>query len=163
MRAIVHIGLSVVIFIAPALCCCKVHGLSATAHAAGRGDTARRSTHSTPVQAPVESCCLKAKTSCCHELNDSPEPGQAPAPKPAKPGTPVSCPCCGERPDAAQTESQPTVAAPEPTGELLAFSVAALAAGSPEYTGRFYGLFLPERAGVDARSAALFERHVMRC
>ncbi|CAN0505999.1 unnamed protein product, partial [Phaeothamnion confervicola] len=99
----------------------------------------------------------------CSESNDGPRPGPAPAPKPAKPGVPAPCPCCAERPDAAETESQPTVAAPELTGELFTFSVAALAAGPPEHTGRFHGLFPPERAGVDARSAALFERHVMRC
>ncbi|QJW98319.1 hypothetical protein [Frigoriglobus tundricola] len=164
MKAVVHIGLSVAILLAPTLCCCKVRGLGTAAHAApAPGQTTGQSGRSAPVHAPVESCCLKAKTSCCHESNDSPDPEQATAPKPAKPGTPVSCPCCGERPDAAQTESQPTVAAPELTGELFAFSVAALAAGSSEHTGRFHGLFPPERAGVDARSAALFERHVMHC
>ncbi len=33
----------------------------------------------------------------------------------------------------------------------------------PGHPGRFRGLNPPERAGVDARSAALFERHVMHC
>ncbi len=158
MRALVHIGLSVAVLLAPALCCCKVRGLSAATRATPADEA--------PVHAPLEPCGMKAKSSCCHESNDRSEPEPFPAPstpKPTKPGTPESCPCCGERPDAAQTESQPTGAAPEPTGELLAFSVATLAAGSPAHAGRFHGLFPPERAGVDARSAALFERHVMRC
>ncbi len=80
--------------------------------------------------------------------------------KPAKPSAPESCACCVERPDAAKTESKPTVAAAEPTGELRSLAVAALAAGSPEHTGRFRGV---DRSGVDARSAALFARHVMHC
>jgi hypothetical protein len=110
---------------------------------------------------------MKAKTSCCHEPQTTPKPIQAPTSqsdsKPAKPIMPESCACCVERPDAAQTESKPTVTAAEPTGELLHPAVAALAAGSPEHPGRFRGLDPPNRAGVDARSAALFDRHVMHC
>lgn len=107
---------------------------------------------------------MKAKTSCCHLSNEAPKPAPAKPtdPKPAKPTAP-GCACCAERPYAAQTETQPTVAAAEPTGELLSLSVAALAAGSPEHPGRFRGSHPSDRTGVNARSAALFERHVMRC
>jgi hypothetical protein len=67
-----------------------------------------------------------------------------------------------ERPTAAQTESKPTVAVSQPTGEMLPLALVALA-GSSEHAGTFRGLSPPERAGVDARSAALFDRHVMHC
>ena len=107
---------------------------------------------------------MKAKTSCCHLSNETPKPAPA-KPTDSKSNKPTApgCACCAERPDAAQTETQPTVAAAEPTGELLSLSVAALAAAIPEQPGRFRGSHPSDRTGVNARSAALFERHVMRC
>jgi hypothetical protein len=106
---------------------------------------------------------VRAKTSCC----DSTTPIATNSPKhdhnPAKPDAPRPCVCCSERPDAALTESRPAVAAPGPTGERLPPASVGLAAGSPEHLGLFRGLRPPERAGVDVRSAALFDRHVLRC
>jgi hypothetical protein len=152
MRALVHIGLAMALVVAPTFCCCKVRGLGAVAHAAPAPQPA------SPL--PVESCGMKAKASCCHIPKAPPAPTEQPDSSPAKPAGSNSCACCGERPDAAQTESKPTVAAAEPTGELLA--VAAVA-GFPEHAARSCGTHPTGRAGVDARSAALFERHVLRC
>jgi hypothetical protein len=156
-RALVHIGLTVAIVLAPTLCCCKVRGLGAAAHA-----SAPNSPQSAPLPAPTDSCHVK-KTSCCHEAPKSAPKAPAkptehkPAPQPA----PDPCACCGERPDVAQTESKPSVSAAEPTGELL--PLVSAVAGSLEHLGLVRGAYSTDRAGVDARSAALFERHVMRC
>jgi hypothetical protein len=49
---------------------------------------------------------------------------------------------------------------PDFTGELLP---AFLAAVFPVHPAFVVGLNPSERTGVDARSAALFDRHVMRC
>ena len=152
-RVLVHIGLAATLVLAPTLCCCKVRGLGASAHAA-----------SVPASlpAPGESCHPK-KASCCHEAQKGAPQSHAkptdhkPTPHPA----PDSCACCGERPDAAQTENKPTVAAAEPTGELLPLATAC--AGAPEHSRSGRGLLPLAWAGVDARSAALFDRHVMRC
>src|SRR5437764_1004885 len=121
MRALIHIGLAVALVIVPTFCCCKARGLGAVTHAAPAQMPAPSQLPEVP---PVESCCVKAKTSCCHIHipGDTPKPSPAKQPdsKPVKPAAPSeSCACCGERPDAAQTESKPTVAAAEPTGELL--------------------------------------------
>lgn len=156
MRALVHIGLAVAIVVAPTFCCCKVRGLGAVAHAAPTLQPA------SPL--PVEPCGKKVKASCCHIPKDTPRPAPAERPdsEPAKPAGSDSCACCGERSDAAQTESKPTVAAAQPTGELLPLAAAAVA-GFPEHAAWSCGTHPPDRAGVDARSAALFERHVLRC
>jgi hypothetical protein len=160
MRVFVHVGLAVVFVLAPTLCCCKARGLGAAVHATPAQEPASCQP-SEPVPAGV-----KAKTSCCHIPKDTPKPASSPAKqpdsKPVKPAVPESCACCGERLDAAQIESAPTVAAADSTGELLPLFLAVLA-GSPEHSGRFYGRNPPDRAGVDARFAALFERHVLRC
>jgi hypothetical protein len=155
MQALTRVGLAVLLVLTPAFCCCKTRGLTATARTAPRP---------APEQAPVESCRLKAKHSCCDTL---PEQQDAPTPvtpiehKPTKPASPDGRACCLARPDAAQTEGKPVVAAAEPTGELLA--VAALLAGSPEHLVLVRRSHPSDRAGVDARSAALFARHVLRC
>lgn len=150
-RSLVHIGLALALVLAPTLCCCKVRGLAGAAYAAPP--------QSPQLPPPVASCHGTTK-SCCHEPPpDAPaRTDHKPAPRPA----PGSCACCAERPDAAQTESKPTVAAAEPTGELLPLALA-LGAGAPEHLGLVRGLHPPDRAGVDARSAALIDRHVMRC
>jgi hypothetical protein len=154
MRAFVHVGLAVAIVLVPTLCCCKLGWLNTPAYAAPS------STQTSTSAAPAESCCVKTKPSCCHEK--APKPEQKPTQhKPAKPTTPDACGCCTERPDAAQTETKPVVAAAEPTGEWLA--VTALVAGSPEHFGLVRRSHPPDGTGVDARSAALFDRHVMRC
>lgn len=148
-RTLVHVGLAVMFVIAPALCCCKARGLTAAAHAAPAPPQTAQT---------QESCCQKVR-SCCHD-----EVGP-----PAAPGRPVpepdprhdACACNTERPTAAQTESKPIVAAAELTGERVALPHAALVA-TPEHRGPGRGA-RPPNAGTDAKSAALFDRHVMRC
>jgi hypothetical protein len=164
MRALAHIGLAMALVVVPTFCCCKVRGLGAAVHTAPTSPAPSQLPAESPAP-PVESCCVKAKTSCCHIHPNTPKPAPAEQPdsKPMKPTAPAeSCVCCGERPDAAQIESKPTVAAPEPTGELLPLAVDALA-GSPEYAGAFCGHHPPGRAGIDVRFATLFERHTLRC
>jgi hypothetical protein len=149
-RALVHIGLALALVLAPTLCCCQVRGLGAVAHAAP--------SQLPQLPAPSDPCQSKKK-SCCHE---SPKAPTKPTDhKPAPQHAPSACACCAERPDAAQTESKPTIAAAEPTGELLPLANAL--AGAPEHLGLVRGLSPTDRTGVDARSAALFDRHVMRC
>jgi hypothetical protein len=104
---------------------------------------------------------VKTKSTCCHEALPAPKPVPTKPTESKPPADPESCACCAERPAAAQTETKPVVAAAQPTGELIA--VAVLVAGSPEHLGLFRGSHPPERTGVDARSAALFDRHVMHC
>jgi hypothetical protein len=109
---------------------------------------------------------VKVKSTCCHEAPAAPKhvPTKPNEPQPAEsqpPADPQSCACCAERLGAAQTETKPVVASAQPTGELIA--VTALVAGSPEHLGLFRRAHPSERTGVDARSAALFDRHVMRC
>lgn len=149
-RVLVHIGLAVALVLAPALCCCKARGLAVAAHAA-------------PTSVPVtqlpplnHTCCAKVH-SCCHEETEPPAGPNEPAPAPSP--APQSCACNAERPDAAQTESKLTVAAAEPTGELVPLPHAARDAFS-EYCGDSR---LLRSTGADAKSAALFDRHVMRC
>jgi hypothetical protein len=156
MRALVHVGLAVVITLAPVFCCCKVLGSGAGAHAAPAP-----APPATP--RPVESCCApaaKPHKSCCDEIE---EPAPTPDDQPAAPKSPASCACCAERPTAAQTESKPQVAAAEPTGEILPPAHFALAAGLPAHSGLFRGLHPPDFAGADARFEALFLRHTLRC
>jgi len=147
-RALVHIGLAVVFALAPTLCCCKARILTVAAHAVPT---------SAPLSEPApqnHSCCVKV-VSCCHEAAEPPAKPNEPAPQP----TPESCACNAERPDAAQTESKPTVAAAEPTGELVPLPHTTLRSLS-EHRGGSH----PRRStGADAKSAALFDRHVMRC
>lgn len=148
-RALVHIGLAAALVLAPALCCCKARGLAAAPASPS------------PAQSPPSnhSCCAKVH-SCCHE--DAEPPAKPSAPEPAPRHSPGSCACNAERPAAAQTESKPTVAAAEPTGELVPLPHAALA-GASEHRGFGRGPRPPNAAGADAKSAALFDRHVMRC
>ena len=49
------------------------------------------------------------------------------------------------------------------TGELLPLALLGIVDITPEHLGLIGGLQPPERAGVDTRTAALFERHVLRC
>lgn len=157
MRALLHSGLALAIVLAPALCCCKVGLLHPAATAApALGVAADVQPAPAP---PVESCCAKARTACCHEQPSQPtEPAHQ---QPPQPGAPDSCACCDDRPDAAKTETAPIVSAPEPTGEVLHWVV--FAATLPEQPGRFREGHPPDGTGVDARSAALDERHVLRC
>jgi hypothetical protein len=49
------------------------------------------------------------------------------------------------------------------TGELVPLALLGIVDFTPEHLGLVGGLEPPERAGVDARSSALFDRHVLRC
>ena len=143
MRVLSHIGLSLALLVAPALCCCNLRWMAAA---------------SEPVPCPT--CPQPAKPgcsqpSCCHEI----DPETAPTPTPKAP--PASCCCNADRPVAAYTVAKPVVADPEFTGEVLAWTPVRMTI--PEHAGLAGGLDPPERAGVDARYAALFERHVLRC
>lgn len=152
MRAWAQSGLAALLVLAPALCCCSVRGLVGLVTESAAPPA--RPSCPEPVAEPT-------KKSCCHDA----EPA-SPAPKPAHPAPPAGipdCKCLGERLDATAPEAAPTVAEPEPTGELLPSASAVPAAVAPEHLGLLGGLDPPERAGVDARSDALFSRHVLRC
>src|SRR5258705_6960926 len=67
-RALLHVGLAVALVLTPTLCCCKARWFGASAHAAPRpAHAACPIPAPVPAPQPVESCCMKAKTSCCHE------------------------------------------------------------------------------------------------
>jgi hypothetical protein len=162
LRALIHVGLSALLVIAPALCCCNVRLL------AGQFTASPSACHDSPQPEPaVPTCCQIAKpekASCCHEA----EPAKANTPdqtNPSKPTAPKQprCDFCSDRPDAQLPEIAPTLSAPEPTGELVPLAVLGLTALPPEHLGLLGGLESPERAGVDTRSAVLFTRHVLRC
>ncbi|MBA4062324.1 MAG: hypothetical protein C0501_01195 [Isosphaera sp.] len=149
MRALLHVGLAWLLVLAPAFCCCNARLF------AGRADAS-------PADPPQKSCCpapseRPAPKSCCHEA----EPAPAPQPLPA-PHAPA-CQCRADLPDATLPDTLPAVSDPEPTGERLPAAVPGPAAVPPEHLGLVGGLGPPERAGVDARSEALFARHVLRC
>jgi hypothetical protein len=150
MRALSHIGLSLAVILAPALCCCNLRWMAAAS------EPTHCPTCPQPAPKPAKpSCCQPA---CCHEAEQ--DARTAPAPTPPKAPSPACC-CNAERPAAALTVTKPQVPTAEFTGEILALVHAS--AVTPEHAGLVSGLDPPERAGVDARSAALFDRHVMRC
>lgn len=146
-RAVAQVGLAVAIVFAPAFCCCKLSGL-------GKAAQVSHVSTQTP-SAPVESCCLKAKKTCCDETANTTHD----TPKPASPRVPA-CACCEEQPAATLPESAFTETLPQPIGEYLALAGLLCA---PEHRGIVRGFHQSDRAGVDARCAALFERHVLRC
>jgi len=159
MRVRVHIGLAVLVALAPALCCCNVAWLSGRA-----------------IASPVVPCpaCEEApaaspqspapeQPSCCrHDAPSEAARGDAPADLPQS-SPPTRCKCCVERSDAALPVAPVTAADAEPASELLPPAANTPAAIPPEHLGLLCGLDPPERAGVDARSEALFARHVLRC
>lgn len=162
LQALVHIGLSALLIVAPALCCCNVRLLAGQVAPSAN----QHASCSQPAPTPAASCCRTAKPvekpSCCHAAQpESSDSKSAPA-KPAQP-KPNHCDFCGERPDATMPEIAPTVAAPEPTGELVPLAFLGFAAVAPEHLGLLGGLEPPERAGVDTRFTTLFEHHVLRC
>ncbi|HUR55208.1 MAG TPA: hypothetical protein VMZ71_13830, partial [Gemmataceae bacterium] len=110
MRALSHVGLSLAVILAPALCCCNLRWMAAATESA-RCHTCPQptSTKKTPAK---PSCCQAA---VCAETT----PQTAPAPTPPKAPSP-SCCCNVERPVAANTEAKPHVPAAEFTGEVLA-------------------------------------------
>jgi hypothetical protein len=68
-----------------------------------------------------------------------------------------------ERVDSAPPTPASKLAPHEWTGELVTLALIGIVDISPEHRGLLGGLQPPERAGVDTRSAVLFERHVLRC
>jgi hypothetical protein len=157
-RALIHLGLTAALVVAPVLCCCKARALVAAPL------PSIPTSIPAPAPKPVESCCSKLMKAACHDAAPTPSPAVPAEPKPQPMEAPHSpCACCLERPDAAKTEAKPAVQAAEPTGELASPAVAALVAICPEHLGLCRGLHPPDRAGVDVRTAALFERHVLRC
>lgn len=166
MRALFHIGLATLLVIAPALCCCNIRVLTGRVSASTGPAPA---CPSCPESAPAakSACCetpvKPVRKSCCSEPEpESPAPTAQKSPAPQPPAAP-HCKCLGERPAGLQPQTAPEVAAPEPTGELLPAAFLVPAAVPPEHLGLIGGLDPPERAGVDARSEALFSRHVLRC
>lgn len=153
MRAPLHIELALAMVLAPALCCCKV-GLFRPAVGAA---PARATDTEVPPPQPAAPKCAH----CCQDAPPAPVPAPHPEHQPPHPAAPDSCVCCVARPDAAKPEREPTVPAPEPTGDPLPF--ARLVPVAPDHFGRARALPAPGRTGVDARYAALFERHVLRC
>jgi hypothetical protein len=75
----------------------------------------------------------------------------------------VPCNACFAKTEAIPPESAPTVADPEPTGEMIPLTLLGLTDIPPEHLGLLGGLDPPERAGVDMRTDSLFIRHVLRC
>ena len=83
---------------------------------------------------------------------------EAPAPKPHP--TSPHCIFCDGQVSALPTDPQTQVEPPAMRGELLPAYLMPVAPVHPAFV---VGLNPSERTGVDARSAALFDRHVMRC
>jgi hypothetical protein len=68
-----------------------------------------------------------------------------------------------ERIDSTLPQVSLRVAPLEWSGEVVSLAWFGIVNFSSEHLGLLGGLEPPERAGVDTRSAALFDRHVMRC
>lgn len=154
-RALIHTGLAVALVLAPTLCCCQA-GWFAPAPQRARLATLVATQHA-PAQAPQqgESCCLKAKKTCCDSAShDHPsKPSEKPSP---------DCACCAERPDAAPPESAVAESDPRPTGELLSLALVGLL-GYPGHADAARVYPSPDGFGAGAKYSALYERHVLRC
>lgn len=164
MHVVIHFGLAALLVIAPALCCCNVRLLA--------GLLTNSSTPDSPCpvcpqpEPVLPSCCHSAKPvakkSCC-QASESAKNNAQQQPKPATP-KPERCDFCfGEKPNATPPKGAPSVASPEPTGELIPVSLLGFTALPIEQLGLVGGLDPPERAGVDTRFESLFTRHVLRC
>jgi hypothetical protein len=140
LQAFVRVGLGLLLTLAPALCCCQARWLFAGAVAA-------------PVSAPSPA---PACPHCCQA--ETPAAPEAPAPKPA-PSDP-HCIFCDGQGVAITADPQPQPLPPTFSGELLPTFLTTVVAAHPACS---LGMFPSEWAGTDARSAALFDRHVMRC
>lgn len=142
MQALVRVGLGLLLTLAPALCCCQARWLFAGAAVAS--------------VAPVESAPRPAPA-CPHCCNtEAPPTPDAPALKPSSP----HCMVCDGQGVAVTADPQPNPQPPSFTGELLPAFRATVVPVPPAFSP---GQFPSEWAGVDARSAALFDRHVMHC
>lgn len=146
LQALVRVGLGLLLLLAPALCCCQARWLFAGAAAAPVvvAETAPR---------PASTC-----PHCCRAEQPAEPTPEAPAPKPL-PANP-HCIFCDGQAVAITADPAPQPSSPSDTGELLPAFLSPVATAHPAFA---VGFGPPERAGVDARSAALFDRHVMRC
>ncbi len=148
MAVFVRIGLGVLLALAPALCCCHARWLTAQAGVA--------------VAVAVPECCAPAKATpgsvpaCLHCQ------AELPAETPESPTPPSHCVFCDGQSTALAVAPRPGIEPPAFAGEWLPV-LGLLPAVLPAHPAFQVGVFPPERAGVDARSAALFERHVLRC
>lgn len=151
LTTLVRIGLVVLTALSPALCCCNARWLTSWAAAAPPAACA-----AAPAPQAAPACPY-----CCQAADPAPAPVEPGAPAPT-PGAPSPhCIFCDGQGSAVVADPAPRPEPPGFTGEML--PVAWCAAVLPVHPARLAGLFPPERAGVDARSAALFDRHVMRC
>jgi len=160
VRALTHVGLAAILVIAPSLCCCNVRLLAGLLAASPRPACPARP------QTEPPTCCHAAElvknASCCRDSEPTSDTRNH-KPTPAR-SNPNGCDdLCYQRPEATPPKGATPVDDPEPTGELLPVSCLGLADIPSEHIGLLGGLEPPERAGVDARSAALFSRHVLRC
>ncbi len=173
MRAFLHIGLALLLTVAPALCCCKLRVLIPTAGSSDSGcpTCVARTVPTSPRPADaLPACCrppVPARKSCCEVVAETAPRTSIPAtsvPAPAKPAPkPHQCQCCAEHPPATPPDTRPALAGPEPTAEFLPAAFLSRANPPIEHLGLLGGLDPPERAGVDTRYQALFVRHVLRC
>jgi hypothetical protein len=162
MQPLVHIGLSALFAIAPALCCCNVRLITGQVVPLSQPSADCRVGRTDEPALPR--CCQPARSSCCHSVAAEPpnnEHGQPSEPSPAQPLP--RCDLCFLKPDATPPKSGPSVDQPEPTGVLLPLALVGLTALPPEHLGLVGGLALLDRTGVDTRSECLLARHVMRC
>ena len=164
LRPAIHFGLAALLVIAPAFCCCNVRLIAGLfSNSSTRDSTCPVCPQPEPA---LPSCCHFAKPiakkSCC-QANESATNDVRQQPMPEKP-KPERCDFCfAEKPNATPPKGVPSVAAPEPTGELVPLAVFCLMALPPEHLGLLGDLDPPERAGVDTLSESLFTRHVVRC
>ena len=121
LRAIVHVGLAAILVIAPALCCCSVRLLAAQIVAPSSTPICPSCPQPEPI---TPSCCTSKKSSCCQ----SAEPVKNETPYQPRPAAPQQhrCDYCDIKPEATLPKSMPTIADPEPTGELLPLAVLGL-------------------------------------
>jgi hypothetical protein len=148
LTALVRVGLGLLVAFAPALCCCHARWLTAGAATASAAPVA-------PAERPEPVCPH------CRAEHPAPAPSapHAPTPKPA-PAKP-HCIFCDGQASVIPTDPAPQPEIPALTGELIPVLVAF--AVTPAHPSFRAGLFPSEWTGVDARSAALFDRHVLRC
>lgn len=163
VKAAVSVWLAMILAISPAFCCC-------TNRALARFVAAPVTSHSQ--QLPEQP---SSKRTCCHAAPTQPAPDGREAIGADRLGvttcgsnnaipTPSAPPCCcsTDRLDLTSTASQANTL-PEVSTDWLPLPGFLPAVSSPEHADFVGGLDPPERSGVDARSAALFERHIMRC
>lgn len=139
MRAAGHIGLALVVVLAPTVCCCKLRSAAAVSPAR-------------PVAPEPNTCCSQSakRAKAPVEPEHNPRPVQQ------------SCACCDERPPAAPGEGPPAFPSAEPTGEMVPHTAQLPAVAlAPRGTDR--GASACGAPGGDTKTECLFARHVLRC